>query len=299
MKKYITLFLSLAIVCFFSGPVFSQFENEEDDVEQQEEQQEQENSMVLQATGYDWVDHEEPVFYNPNANLTSLGDDSAQLRVDIGFTFNFYGREYSRVNIGSNGLLTLGDYVQGVTSYITPGDLPNLGAPHATVAVYWDDLVITGGALVYETIEDAERGKMFVVTWDSVRYFYWWWGWDNDDYLTFQVILHESGDVTMQYKNIPNFALVNEDDDSETDDTGDDDDYENSWGGPIPLIGLENEDSTQGTTYDANELSSATAISTFAGQSGDDTIYRISGSDRQGNQLPGSGSGCFIRVCSE
>ena len=64
--------------------------------------------------------------------------------------------------------------------------------------------------------------------------------------VTFQLILHESGDVTIQYKNIPERSVL-----------------EDMYGEINPvLIGYEDPEGTAGTQYNTEAVSDLKAIST-------------------------------------
>lgn len=293
MKKILLLSVMILLGWFLCHPAFCQFENEEEDNEEVSTNDGGSSSLILTQTTYDWVDHVDPEFFETDGG-SIRGDDAADTNINIGFTFSYYGIEYNRINLSTNGFATLGDNTRNLAQYITPSSLPSAGAPHTTLAVFWDDLVAYSAAIAYETIEDPERGLMFVATWEDMSYFSSWWF--IADNITFQLILHETGDITMQYKNVPDFSAWTGDSDDGTD--SDDDDAGSGANGPIPLVGLENEDSSQGYNFNGSELEDQMAISTFQADEGT-LLYREPGTDRQGNQLASgdSGFGCFISTC--
>src|SRR4029079_12755526 len=96
-------------------------------------------------------------FDNPTLTAPAAGPtgDDASLTVPIGFTFNFYGTNYSSVSICTNGFLQFG----GSDSTFSNVCVPSTGAPHAMVGAYWDDLYTPPGTITYQTLGVAPNRR--------------------------------------------------------------------------------------------------------------------------------------------
>jgi hypothetical protein len=133
---------------------------------------------------------------------TGLTDDSAQA-VAIGFTFPFYGVDYTMVTIQSNGTLRWGD-----ATYLSFGNtcLPTATNPSTNVLyVFWDDLNpgLGAGEVYYETLGVAGDQRM-VIQWDTANY-----SGDAADLMRFQVVLHEAtGFIDVCYVDTINAADI-------------------------------------------------------------------------------------------
>ncbi|HBE73427.1 MAG TPA: hypothetical protein DDW31_04985, partial [candidate division Zixibacteria bacterium] len=129
--------------------------------------------------------------YSWDASATSAsgctGDDQA-VAVNIGFTFNFYGTNYTSINICSNGFLNFGT---SSTAY-SPAAIPNTAAPNALIAALWRDLNPSGGG----TITYYSSSTKFVASFNAVK------NYSNTSTQTFQVILTPDGKIKVQWGSI-------------------------------------------------------------------------------------------------
>ncbi|MFA6523156.1 MAG: S-layer homology domain-containing protein [Candidatus Peribacteraceae bacterium] len=136
------------------------------------------------------------------ANTGIYGDDSHSGGVrgpfNIGFTFNFYGTDYTQANVNTNGVLTFGAYYTAFSN----GALSTSGQNNSIYA-FWDDL-ITSIAMdasvkpIYYATIGAEPDRKFVVQWTNM-YFYG----TTIQMGTFHAILYEgSNDVQIQYRDL-------------------------------------------------------------------------------------------------
>jgi hypothetical protein len=117
----------------------------------------------------------------------TLGGDSYEYPVSIGFSFDFYGVSYTELSVCSDGGLTFGDW--GLNFINQP--LPDGTEPF--IAVYWDDLTPPAGSIYYETLGSAPN-RTFVVEWDGVA------SWSVGGDATFEIILYEgTNNILMQY----------------------------------------------------------------------------------------------------
>lgn len=151
------------------------------------------------AFGYSWMDSNEPGgpsydWVDISATGTAIaGADDAVTLADIGFAFDFYGTEFSEVNISTNGFLTF----TGSSSDFSNNPIPDPAEPNAIVAPFWDDQD-TGdgvGEILYET-----RGDTFIVQYDGVPHYP---GPGNPGELyTYQVMLFADGTIKFQYQSM-------------------------------------------------------------------------------------------------
>ena len=116
----------------------------------------------------------------------SLSDDSyQQIGFSNGFTFNFFGVNYSNVFIGSNGSLTFGS---GSASYSNgvPGDLVQ-GLPRIS-PLFGDLNPSSGGSVYYQ-----QTANSFSATWLALREY------GSSNVHTFRVTLFANGQYLIQY----------------------------------------------------------------------------------------------------
>jgi gliding motility-associated-like protein len=121
-------------------------------------------------------------------------DDGSWGPYNIGFTFTFYGNNYSQFHVSSNGLVMFGtgsgDYTEDPIPY---SDLPN-----NFISAFWDDIVIDpSGKILYTTIGAAPNRKC-IIQWTNMGF------WASPVLMgTFAVILYEgSNDIQIQYRSI-------------------------------------------------------------------------------------------------
>ena len=124
------------------------------------------------------------------------GQDDSTTTVPIGFSFNFYGVNYTSAGLSPNGLLTFG----GVNSQFGNVDLTSVapGGDLPSVAVLWDDWVADPGAVYYQTLGTA-GARQFIVQWNQVRSF----SGTAANPVTFEAILYEAnGSLEFQYADV-------------------------------------------------------------------------------------------------
>lgn len=144
--------------------------------------------------GYHWRDSDQeggPAF--DWAEISGVGtvipaldnqDDYTSAGNPLGFTFPFYGHNFSYVNICSNGWVS---FSSTSTSYSNQ-PLPNTGAPENFLAGFWDDLhTRTGHVYTYND------GARFIVEFKDVQRL------STGSLFTFEFILYPNGRVVYQY----------------------------------------------------------------------------------------------------
>jgi subtilisin family serine protease len=120
------------------------------------------------AFGYNWTDSDSPggpafnwIDIAGLGTSVTLTDDSNQGPFNLGFDFPFYGVDYTTFRIGSNGFVS---FLSSATSNANSA-LPSAGAPLATAALFWDDLLPTGGTCHY--YYDGTRMIVQYTNWDN------------------------------------------------------------------------------------------------------------------------------------
>jgi subtilisin family serine protease len=120
------------------------------------------------AFGYNWTDSDSPG--GPAFNwidITGLGtavtltDDSNQGPFNLGFDFPFYGVDYTTFRVSDNGFVS---FTSAATANANSA-LPSAGAPLAMAALFWDDLLPTGGTCRY--YYDGTRMIIQYTNWDN------------------------------------------------------------------------------------------------------------------------------------
>lgn len=126
----------------------------------------------------------------------TLRDDQVSDAIPLGFTFNFYGRDYTEVFISSNGFLTFTPETNNGCCEGNPLPLPD--DINNVIAGFWQDLnPSAGGNIRYETTPGPAGSREFVVGFYDVPHF-------DGPPVTFEIILHEgSNRIELQYASAP------------------------------------------------------------------------------------------------
>ena len=117
-------------------------------------------------------------------------DDGGWGNIPLGFGFNFFGTNFSTINVGTNGVLQLGNYNAGALGDFTIGALPNLVDPLSAIFASAGDLRIGGstgynGNLRYWTA-GATPNRKFILDYQGYR-------WNNSSQnVKFQVVIYET-----------------------------------------------------------------------------------------------------------
>ncbi len=111
----------------------------------------------------------------------TLGDDSGEF-VPLGFTFSFYGVDYTEIAVCSNGYLTFSD--EDLGDY-TEDPIPNVELPNNIIAPLWDDFSPNNGGTVHYATMGTAPDRYFIAQWTDVPEY------SNTGANTFQAILFE------------------------------------------------------------------------------------------------------------
>ncbi|MFZ6008747.1 MAG: hypothetical protein ACOYXT_00245, partial [Bacteroidota bacterium] len=124
-----------------------------------------------------------------------LTDDSQALAIPIGFTFNFFGNNYTTTNVGSNGFITFDDGTQAQFAATTPSNqaIRSGTDPDNLIAAVWDDLnPEDGGTIEYFTTGSAPFRK-FIINYTGIPHFSS--SPPSPFSVTFQIQLHETTNI--------------------------------------------------------------------------------------------------------
>jgi gliding motility-associated-like protein len=169
--------------------------------------------------------------------ISGYDDDTSYGPLNIDFTFNFYGTNYSQFYINTNGMILFGTG----SSESAAVTIPSGSSPNNFIAPFWDDLVVDpSGKILYTTIGVSPNRKLIIQFTNMGFYTY------PVILGTFQVILYESSNkIQTQYR------LLSDNNSTRTH-------------GGTATIGIENSAGDAGTLYsfqNPTAISSGKAIS--------------------------------------
>ena len=99
----------------------------------------------------------------------SLSDDQTSATLPIGFTFNFFGTNYTNFVISSNGFISFD--LTAVNGCCSGQLLPDAFEPNNLIALAWNDLnPASGGTIGYTTIGSAPN-RILIVNYSNVPHF--------------------------------------------------------------------------------------------------------------------------------
>ncbi|MDD4231893.1 MAG: C25 family cysteine peptidase [Candidatus Cloacimonetes bacterium] len=204
------------------------------------------------APQYDWIEIDP--LHGGSANLWLVMDDGVK-RVELPFTFMFYGLEYDEITISSNGWAS---FVHTDESYFNNHYINAALGPNALLAPYWDDLkgMKTGvDSLDYDVFADMrilywhdEANNRFIIQWNDAYNQATIDAGANASLEKFQIILYPKdgmdGDIVFQYHTVDNPAV----------------------NGNYCTVGIEDHLSSDGITYSYGNIYPATAAVLEAGR---------------------------------
>jgi hypothetical protein len=121
-----------------------------------------------------------------SGTVISSSDDATHGPFNIGFTFNFFGNNYTQFYVGSNGWI--GFSASQTTGY-TAAYIPNTGSPRNVIMADWEDLFPGSTNIYYTTIGSAPNRKL-VVSFNAVPHYSC-----RSNLHTFQFVLYETTNV--------------------------------------------------------------------------------------------------------
>ncbi|MBM3329090.1 MAG: T9SS type A sorting domain-containing protein [Calditrichaeota bacterium] len=99
-------------------------------------------------------------------NLSDVGDnDDKSVLVNLPFQFTYYGRQYDRITVCTNGWAAFGD--EREFQDFRNQHIGQALGPRAMLPVWWDNLITVQGAAIC-TYNDANGGR-FIIEWSGMR----------------------------------------------------------------------------------------------------------------------------------
>lgn len=138
----------------------------------------------------DWVD------ISAVGTSVAIANNSQSALLPMGLSFPLYEASFSSCVLSSEGFITFAPY-SGFQSINF--SFPYAGLPHSIIAPFWDDLGYTAGTSQLLCWADTTGGR-FVASWLNFL--------KGTTPLSFQIILEASGDVQVNYLDLP-AGLVN------------------------------------------------------------------------------------------
>lgn len=114
----------------------------------------------------------------------ALGDDQMSGFLPLGFTFNFYGINYTQVRVSSNGFMTFQNTT--LSGCCSGQNLPNAADPDAVIAFNWEDLNPSAGGTIEYFTTGVAPNRIFVMNFNNVPHF------GSCGQVTAQVLLYEA-----------------------------------------------------------------------------------------------------------
>lgn len=139
------------------------------------------------ATNYSVFEIDYETEQNNAGTLVPLTDESYSSALPLGFTFNFYGIDYTQFYLSANGWLS---FTQPYYAGCCQGQyLPNSNDPNNLIAFCWEDLNPgIGGTVKYWTTGTAPFRKC-VIEFKDIQHYY------SGDPITVQAILYETTNI--------------------------------------------------------------------------------------------------------
>ena len=144
------------------------------------------NSLAAGGPVFNWMD------ISGATDLGLSGDDETVV-VNLPFAFPFQGSAYTSLAVCSNGWV--GFNTDDEAEYYNM-PIPTAGEPDNVIFALWDDLYLPEGGAVYY-YDDSANGRV-IFQWHDIPHIT-----SSDEHFTFQAILDLSGDVTLQYLDVP------------------------------------------------------------------------------------------------
>ena len=178
---------------------------------------------VDDTVDFSWID------ISSSGNVLIADGDDVGATINLDFTFNFYGADYSSIWVTSNGFATF----NSSNSTYSNTDIPDFTEPNALVAPFWDDLSVADGVgqILYQTFGSSPNRKL-VITWENIDHFDYY-----NNPISFQIVLSEKdGSIKFQYLDVSfNYSAYD--------------------CGLSATVGLENGDGSYGDKYSYNSAS--------------------------------------------
>jgi hypothetical protein len=136
-----------------------------------------------------------PSYIEASGVLPLNGDDS-WLQVSLPFPFTFYGVTYPQfhpIYVSTNGYI---NFLAGNSVYSNQC-LPSGATPNGAIYAFWDDLYVDASASMHTEVLGTAPNRRFVIEWRNVHFYG-----DSNRRLSFELVLSETGEITIQYRDV-------------------------------------------------------------------------------------------------
>ena len=152
------------------------------------------DSDIDQELNYEWID-----ISTDGTSITLPTNDVGTTNFDIGFSFPFYGMDYTEFLVNPNGWIGFGDDNDEWHN----GDLPSSNGPTSSIMGFWDDLnpvnnacnASCSGEVLYHS--NQER---LVVWFNNIAH--WVTEEFPESYYDFQIVIYPSGESQINYREL-------------------------------------------------------------------------------------------------
>lgn len=150
------------------------------------------------AYGYSWKDSNEPGgpsfswvdITSVGTVITGLGDDTNVGPFPIGFTFDYYGDDFTSFRFCTNGFISFTSSSNAYSNAAIPTDGSE---PFNLLAAFWDDLDFNYGGTAYYYSDNSDS---LIISWVDIPH------WNSGGPYSFQIIVLATGKIVYQYQSM-------------------------------------------------------------------------------------------------
>lgn len=143
------------------------------------------------SVAFSWIDATK----GTDTGMSGYSRNQRTAPIALPFAFKYYAGTYSAVYIGASGYVAF----QDANSWPGQASVPSPAPPNSVVSPYSTPLDLAGSGRknrVFYLSGGTAPNRYFVAAWNEVRRS------GEDEQYTFEVVLHESGDIVFQYKTM-------------------------------------------------------------------------------------------------
>ena len=152
---------------------------------------------INDSGAYQWasVENAVPIEFPTDNAIPGFNRDDDITRISIGFSCNYFGKDFDTVVVSTNGTLSF----DGIFNAKEDRENTSLiGGPENMIAPFWEDLYVGKGVILLETKGDIGNREC-IITWHNVGIMYA----PAENGIYFQAILREStGEILFNYHNV-------------------------------------------------------------------------------------------------
>jgi subtilisin family serine protease len=132
------------------------------------------------------------------STVLPISGDEGMGSVTLPFAFPFYGGSYTVVNICTNGIVSFLSIPCNTPLGWTNRGIPDAPAPNAAIYPFWADLwVDSPTSTIRGEVKGTAPNRRYVIEFRNPRFYV-----DATKRVDFNAVLHENGDILMQYRNL-------------------------------------------------------------------------------------------------